>query len=221
MRFNDGRLSGLRYLVLRTVVIPAANRTKWGEYNKIKSEVILYICNESARYMTNDVEIKYDSLVYELLKDRYNSEMERIDSLDQKANNTIGFAGIILSFVSAAGVYLIKDVPKSSNFYIIYSSLFLLGIIMLGISIFFALRACSVKDYDMFPEDPDPFIKKLEKVKRETIVNSLPAAYRSVLNNNRPRIDEKAEFLKRSFKYLSAGIFINLLFIASMLLLRN
>ena len=140
--------------------------------------------------------------------------------MDQKANNTIGFSGIILSFVAAAGVYLIQYVPKTANYYSLFSYLFLFGVVFLVLSIFLALKASSVKYYKMFPE-PDKFLKKTENLKKEDILDGLPKVYDAIITSNRAIINNNAKYISYSQIFLSVGLLLNVLFVMSMVFLKN
>jgi hypothetical protein len=157
-------------------------------------------------------EAKYDQVAYEILKERFFSELSRIDALDQKANNTIGFVGIILSFISALGIYLIKDLPPSTNLFAFYICLFLFGVVLLVVSIFCALIATSVKDYDEFPEKTEEFLKEVKYASKEQIIDASIEAYDYCINKNKKVINEKAEFLMKSFNFLFIAILVNISF---------
>ncbi|VVB63482.1 Uncharacterised protein [uncultured archaeon] len=174
--------------------------------------------------MPDEYKAKYNAKVYELLKERFSSEFSRINNLDQKANNTIGFVGIILSFVSAIiGSFLIKDVSRSSNFFALYCFLFLLGIVLLVLSILCALMASWVKDYEIFPEfngKPEDFLEYVKYKKEEEIIDESVEVFSSIIEENKKRINEKADFIKQSHKSLIIAIFVNIIFIAVILLTK-
>ena len=170
--------------------------------------------------MDEAVRKRYDPLVYELLKERFFSEWDRIDALDQKANNSIGFSGIILSFISAAGVYFIQYMPKTANLYSLYSFLFLSGVSFLVFSIVLALKACSVEIYMMFPE-PDKFLNEARNVTRDEMLEALPEAYAEFIKSNKLIIDNKAKYISYSHKVLFIGILLNTIFIMSLIFLKS
>jgi hypothetical protein len=174
--------------------------------------------------MPEEYKAKYNPVVYELLKERFSSEFSRINTLDQKANNTIGFVGIIFSFVSAIGGFLLKDVSRSSNFFALYSFLFLLGVILLALSMLCGLEASWVKDYETFPDfhgEPGRFLNNLQYKNKEITIDAFVEIYSTLIKNNKKIINEKADFIKISHKTLIVAIFINILFTVVILLTKN
>jgi len=84
---------------------------------------------------------KRDYLIYELIAGRFRLEWQRTNALDGKASGIIGFVGIILALQAGLGSFLLTEIPRTCEFYILLCVLFLLGIILLMCSILCGLKA--------------------------------------------------------------------------------
>jgi hypothetical protein len=88
-----------------------------------------------------------DELIFDLIKRRYDGEIQRWDGLDSKAGNLIGFFSIVTSLTLAAGSFNLQGVL--SDAYILTG--FFAGIGMLLISIVFSLLCFRVRETIFIP----------------------------------------------------------------------
>jgi hypothetical protein len=61
---------------------------------------------------------KRDQLIYELIAERFRLEWQRTNVLDGKASGIIGFVGIILTLQAGLWSFLLKEIPRTCEFYI-------------------------------------------------------------------------------------------------------
>jgi hypothetical protein len=165
------------------------------------------------------MEDKYDPLVYEILKAKFDLDWNRIDTLDQKANNTIGFVGIILSLLLALGDWFLKE--KENNLNYNYGYVFFVFVVLLFIvSIFYALKATSIKNYKTYPGMIRDFIDEVEKQDKQFIIESAILNYGKAIEINIDIINKKAEYIKSSHHLFVIGLFINALFVIYLILIK-
>ena len=88
-----------------------------------------------------------DRLIYDIIVDRYHEELQLTSDLDSKANNVIGFSGLLATLIAAIAVYL----PKGH-----YPLLFVVPIVILIVSAIEGLRAYWIKTYKAI--EPKKFI---------------------------------------------------------------
>ena len=53
-----------------------------------------------------DIDIKRDDLIFDLIKRRFDSETDRLNNLDSKASSLVGFVSIVVSLVLGGGSLL-------------------------------------------------------------------------------------------------------------------
>lgn len=82
-----------------------------------------------------------DELIFDLVKRRYDAEIERWDGLDSKAGSLIGFFSIVTSLTLAAGSFNLQSVLSDSQIL----AGFFFGIAMLIISIVFSLMCFRIR----------------------------------------------------------------------------
>lgn len=166
----------------------------------------------------NEETEKRDQLIYELIADRYRLEWQRTNDLDGKASGIIGFVGIIVSLQAGLGSFLLKEIPQTSEFYIL-CILFLLGIVFLMCSILCGLKAYYVKPWEVVPY-PDYLIKEYAQKDRSRIdiLRRVSATISGVVTKNKVTNDEKAKFIKGGFIFLVLGIGMVIIFVCGLLL---
>ena len=89
---------------------------------------------------------KYE-LIFNMIKDRYKHELERINHLDNKAGNSIGYISVILSLLIGVGTFDIIEKISKSNYYFIY----FIGLILLIVSFLFSFHALKIRKLKVFP----------------------------------------------------------------------
>ena len=163
-----------------------------------------------------------DQILYDIFKDRFNSELNRIRDLDQKSSNIISFIGIIISIQSALGVFLLKEIPKSS-FYWIASVIFAFGMLFLLVAMRYAIKSYWVQDYIDVPGDPKDVFENYCKTNSHKlrILRNFSIEICKATRKNRNINDNKVTNIKRSLQFLILGIGSDFLFIIVLLLMKN
>jgi len=163
---------------------------------------------------------KRDEFIYELIADRFRLEWQRTNNLDGKASSVIGFVGIILSLEAGLGGFLLKEISKTSECYVLLCFLFLLGLVFLMYSILCGLKAYGVKTWSVVP-DPDYLIEEYAKNKDRSRTEILKKVSREISESakeNSVTNEEKAKFIKYAFTFFVLGIGMTILFICGLLL---
>ena len=162
---------------------------------------------------------KRDQFIYELIADRFRLEWERTNDLDGKASGIIGFVGIIVSLQAGLGSFLLKEIPRTSEFYTHLCALFLLGIIFLMCSIFYGLKAYYVKTWKVVP-DPEHLIEEYAKKDRSKIdiQRIVSKEISDAVTENKATNDKKAKFIRGGFIFLVLGISMVIIFVCGLLL---
>lgn len=167
----------------------------------------------------NEEAEKRDKFIYELIADRFRLEWQRTNDLDGKASGIIGFVGIIVSLQAGLGSFLLKEIPKTCDFYIHLCILFLLGIIFLMCSILCGLKAYYVKTWKVVP-DPEYLIEEYAKKDRSRIdiLRIVSAEISGAVTENKSTNDKKAKFIRYGFIFLVLGIGMVIIFVCGLLL---
>lgn len=93
-------------------------------------------------------ELKRDQLIYELIKRRLDNERQRINDLDGKASNLVGFVSVVVSILLGSALFELRSL--SSNLPV--SILFFMGIGGLLLSIGLALAGFRIRRWTDVPE---------------------------------------------------------------------
>lgn len=167
----------------------------------------------------NEETEKRDQLIYELIANRFRLEWQRTNDLDGKASGIIGFVGIIVSLQAGLGSFLLKEIPRTCEFYIHLCTLFLLGIIFLMCSILCGLKAYYVKTWKAVP-DPEYLIEEYGKKDRNRIdiLRKVATEISAAVAENKATNDEKAKFIRYGFIFLVLGIGMVFIFVCGLLL---
>ncbi len=100
--------------------------------------------------MHNDT--KRDELVFTLIKDRFDKELNRTNNLDNKASNLISFISISTSILLGTGAFSISSLAQNSINVINYVTVgYIIGTASLILSIFFGLLAFKVRRWSIVP----------------------------------------------------------------------
>jgi hypothetical protein len=106
--------------------------------------------DENANPIRNDPtdDAKRDVLIFELIKRRLDNEWRRINDLDSKANNLVGFVSVVISLLLGAATFkLSSELICKMNLSILY----FLGIGILLICIILALTGSKVRKWSDVP----------------------------------------------------------------------
>jgi len=158
--------------------------------------------------LTPDEETRRDELVFDLIKRRYDSELDRIKTLDNKAGSLIGLVSVVIGLLVGVGTFTILDKLSKSGF----SVLFFIGLGFLLLSIIMCLAVIKVRKFK--------FVPNAMNLKN----NYLKSRYRSVIRSNlgtmAKTIDEmektnnnKGKLIDWSWYFLVIGLALILIFV--------
>jgi hypothetical protein len=167
-------------------------------------------------------EINKHKFIYDVIDGRYLLERDRSKVLDDKASNIISFVGIILGLQGALGIFLLKEIPKTAEAYHNLSNIFLLGIILLTISIFCGLMAYRIRPQKVVPDTGEALIEEYGNTDEDFLATLTMISVEkadSIRINNKIG-DDKVRYINGGFFLLVAGITVNVIFIYELLIAR-
>lgn len=173
---------------------------------------------------TNDeVIIKRDRFIFDLIEKRAESEQERSIILDNKASNIIGYVGLIVGLLVTVISFIFGDLSENEvliKYYSSYRILLLFGILFLLGSIVASINAYFVREYQIVPATK-ALIENYAKQDRDitTILRLVSQEMSDVLNDNKQIIDEKAKSIKISLTLFAIGMGLIVLFVIGLLML--
>jgi len=133
-------------------------------------------------------------IIYEVIRNQLESQLQLVDSLDNKGGIIIGFNAIIITL--AFSIY------SSAS-----SWLFVLGLLYLLISIYYSFLAYKA---EKFRRDPEPrklrekySLTQFDQVLQKIIDNSIGA-----YEENRNKLKEKSQYINRSLIITFIGIIL-------------
>ena len=140
---------------------------------------------EVSEKISEEEEKERDKLIYEIIVKRHDQELQRTSDLDTKANNTIGFSGILATLIATVVGFL----PKGS-----YTLLFAVPLSLLIASAILGLLAYRVKTYEAI--EPSTFIEEYkDKTLQKTLRNYTKTVADSTIKNHLVH-EDKAKLIK-------------------------
>jgi hypothetical protein len=157
---------------------------------------------------TSASELKRDQLIFELVKRRLDNERHRINDLDGKANNLVGFVSVVISVLLGSALFELRFLSLSPAISILY----FLGIGVLLLSIGFALGGFRIRKWEDVPEVLyllDEYTNRpYEEILTTSSVEMAKAVKHAEEQNN-----HKAQLISWSWYFLIAGLSLLVLFI--------
>ncbi|MBP2134592.1 hypothetical protein J2128_002563 [Methanomicrobium sp. W14] len=175
--------------------------------------------------LTEIKELGKDKFIFDLIYQRHLRELERLNSLDNKASNTILFVGIIFSLFSAAlgistnnwlffnGEYIVSLVSRFSLIF---------GILCLTVSIICSIKAYCIKTLDDVPNTQNLITKYAmdSSINYKKLIGTIGTELSKTIKDNSEIINKKADFIKYSLFMFGIGMILILSFIFEVLLLK-
>ena len=155
---------------------------------------------------------KTKELILDSVKERFNLEIERKQDLDGKANNLIGFVGIILSLISGFGLttltaialptfelswYYASKISSLVVFASVYASLFF--------SVLFVLKALQIKNYSYVPNAFN-LIGAFENSNKDDVCQALYDEYAIAIKSNLTENNQEAHDIRKSIYCLLVAL---------------
>lgn len=156
-----------------------------------------------------DDEKERDKLIFELIKSRYDDELEKINSMDNKASSLAGFISILVGLVFVSGSFELSVIASN----IILSIPYFLGTGLLVYSILFAMLAFRIRTYKIAP-DVDVLLKKYTTKEFTEVLRTNAATMKKAVEDMEEKNHDKAEWISLSWYFLMVGIGIIFIFFA-------
>jgi hypothetical protein len=159
--------------------------------------------------------LETDKLILEYVKDVFNEGLDYIKRHNSKSNQIIIVLGILLGFLIGSSNSIMDVLLKEScNSFIILVTIFLLSIVLVFVSLFFALRSLDLGRF-RHPGDPEEIYVKLRKEKVPRFIELFIGFYIKASEDNQKTIERRARHLRWSMRFLKFGsisLFIFILF---------
>lgn len=138
--------------------------------------------------------------IYEIARDSFIEQLNRIESLEKKAQINLVIIGIVLGF----GLFkpeLISDLVSKINFQYFVNSFQLLSLaisfLFFILSLVFCILALLPRDFQVYPDIVE-LSKKFENKKIEDLDASMSNFFQKIINENEKYLKSKTKHLKRS-----------------------
>lgn len=156
-----------------------------------------------------------DNFVYELLKEDFYNEYNRLGILEGKASNLLAVAGIILTF--QGGLPLLSQNNYFSNWSIFHFILYILPLILYAISIIFFLKAFSTSDYNYIPDTEKSELYECKNDKKE-LKFLLIEHYKKEFEKNNKILENKGKNIDHGVYLFIGGILLTLIYLSCTIL---
>jgi len=150
-------------------------------------------------------------IVYRTVVKRFELEIDRKKELDNKANNLVGFIGIIMSLITGFSVAYIK-VPTIEEWNLgalrLLSPIISLGLVFIFIlaSFLFVLKVIQIKEFTYVP-NAFTLVGAYSNSEKQVVLRDLCDDYAIAIGDNHTINDKKANDIKNAIWSLSLGFF--------------
>jgi len=159
--------------------------------------------------MSSKTDDDRDLLIFELIQKRFESEWERLRSLDNKANGMIGFVSLAVSFLLGTGTLGFFDIDNLNKN---VAGIFVTGIGVLIFAIMLALYGFKIRRWDVVP-DVNYLIKEYKDKPYSTVLKRTGATFASAIGDMEKQINDKAKFIHYSWYAIIVGLSLVLIFV--------
>jgi hypothetical protein len=156
------------------------------------------------------IDIKRDDLIFDLIKRRFDSEIERRNNLDGKASNLIGFISIVVGLLLSTGTIEIATLKLELSLLVFY----FVGIGLLLISIGLALCSFRVRSWIVVP-NVQTLINKYTNVDFGEVLKRIAGEMAKAVIYSEKQNDDKAKLIEWSWYLLISGLTVMFIFIIS------
>jgi hypothetical protein len=153
-------------------------------------------------------ELQRDQLVFELIKRRLDNERQRINDLDGKASNLVGFVSVVVSVLLGSALFELRFLSFGSAVSILY----FLGIGVLLISIGFALGGFRIRRWQDVPE-VEYFLDEYTNRRYEEVLTTSSVEMARAVKHTEEQNNHKAQLISWSWYFLIIGLSLVVLFI--------
>jgi cytochrome c biogenesis protein CcdA len=156
----------------------------------------------------SDAEKQRDDLIFDLIKRRYDGEIERINNLDNKAGNLIGLTGVIAGFLLGASTLTASTLSRNAILSIIY----FIGIGILLVSIGLALWSVRVRKWAAVP-DVATLLEKYTNLSYSEVLQSNAGEMKKAVEKAEIQNEQKAKLIGLSWYLLISGLTLVFIFL--------
>ncbi len=150
---------------------------------------------------------KRDELILDLIKRRYDSEIDRLNSIDSKGGNLIGFVSVIVGIlVGIAGLEFIQETSTPLT-----SIPYFMGLAMLISSISCAMYAVKIRNYLAVP-DVSRLMDRYVEAEYRIVIRKVAGTMRDSVKLSEVINNTKARWIDRSWYFLIGGLFFIIVF---------
>lgn len=161
--------------------------------------------------------LERDQLLFELISDTYNAENSRLIDIDDKASKIVVFVGVLIGLLSSFGTLLLKDIPRTNEFYYYYLTIFILSLTILIGSIICGLLAYRMRKFKIVPNTNTMIKWGKENKDKIDIIRIISQERSKAVNENGEILKSKIKFIRLGYTLLIIGIIITLIFICFLL----
>jgi hypothetical protein len=158
----------------------------------------------------SDEEKQRDDLIFDLIKRRYDGEVEKINNLDNKAGSLIGLTGVIIGFLLGASTIA----PSKFLMDNILSIAYFVGIGILLTSIGFALWSVRIRKWTMVP-DVAVLLRKYTNSLYSDVLQRNAVEMAKAVEKAEVQNEQKAKLIEISWYLLISGLTLVFIFLVT------
>ena len=154
--------------------------------------------------------IKRNDLIFDLIKRRFDSEIERTNNLDGKASSLVGFISIVVGLVLGNGSLLSGADTFDLNILLsnyIIAIFYFVGVAFLLLSVGSALVALKIRRWSTVPNVETLINEYTDKAYEEVLKRNAGEMAKAVIESQNQN-ENKAKFVKLSWNFLLVGLII-------------
>jgi hypothetical protein len=150
-----------------------------------------------------------DNLIFDLIKRRYDNEWQRINNLDSKANNLVGYISLVTGFLLGSATFAMSSALICRP---VLSSVYFSGIGILIVSIVLALLASKVR---MWPNVPNVkfLLESYTAEPYDVVLKTNAATMAEAISEIEVQNNKKALYISRCWYFLIGGLVLVLIFV--------
>jgi hypothetical protein len=158
---------------------------------------------------SNETEDKdRDQLIFDLIKRRYDSELEINNSFDTKASSLVGFVSILIGLLFVSGTFELSVITSNP----ILSTSYFLGTSLLVGSIIFSLLAFRIRRFIIVP-DVNQLLNDYSDRPYLEVLKRTGATMQVAVEDIEKKNADKAKWIRISWYSLMVGIVILFVFL--------
>jgi hypothetical protein len=150
-----------------------------------------------------------DNLIYDLVKRRYDSEWQRINNLDGKANSLVGYISLVTGFLLGSATFAMSSALICRP---ALSSVYFCGIGILIVSIVLALLATRIRKWPNVP-DVKFLLEKYTSEPYDVVLKTNAATMADAISDIEAQNKEKAMYINRCWYFLICGLILVFVFV--------